>query len=380
MDEERKLKVTLMRGGTSKGVFIKEAELPEQGPARDSLLLDLMGSPDPMQLDGLGGTHTSTSKVIVLQPSTAAGVDVDYRFAQIGIETATVDETGNCGNLTSAVGPYAIDEGWVAAREPATTVVLRNLNTGRLVRAQVPVHDGRAAGSGSQLIAGLPTPGPRIVTDYLDPAGSIFGTTFPTGNASDQLTAWAGSPRISIVDVAHPVAFASADAVGLADADEPAGLNANSDAVERIEAFRQACAALLPLRTASLNLPRLVLLRSREHAAQANADISVIGTSAGRVHHALPVTSILCAAAATSLAGTVPNDHAAELLRPGGVTIHHPKGNVEATVELSPSGDITSVGIVRTARRLLDGIAYLPVRRSTAAEPVLSNIEEGHAA
>ena len=361
--------MTLMRGGTSKGVFIEESRLPQRGVARDALLLELMGSPDPMQLDGLGGTHSSTSKVITLAPSADDGVDVDYRFAQIGIETASVDETGNCGNLASAVGPYAIDAGWVAAVEPVTTLMLRNLNTGRLVRARVPIDQGRAAATGEHFIAGVPAPGPRILTEYLEPAGSIFGTAFPTGRPCDRLPDWPDAPEVSIVDVVHPVAFALAEVIGLDDRADPARLNADVSAVERAEAFRRACAALLPPRPASLNLPRLVLLQSGDRAAEMGAQVSVIGTSAGRFHHALPVTSVLCTAAAVALPGTVAQMVATSRQEAGRIVVHHPKGKVEATVEMSSGGDVASVGIVRTARRLLDGIAYLPERVAAVPQP-----------
>jgi len=356
------LPVTIMRGGTSKGVFIRDDLLPAPGTERDALLLRLMGSPDPMQLDGLGGTWSSTSKVVAVVPSACPGIDVDYRFAQVGIETATVDETGNCGNLASAVGPYAVDSGFVAPVEPTTTAVLRNLNTGAVIRSSFPVVDGRAATAGDQMIAGVPTPGPRIVNEYIDPTGTIFGTVFPTGKRLDHVAVDGCQVTVSVVDVVHTVAFVKAGELGIDPSSGPPELNADAASVDRAERLRAACAALLPTHRASSNLPRLVLLRDGSTGSAAMLD--VIGTSAGRFHHALPVTSILCTAAAAVLEGTLPFQMASS--RPaidgdgiGSVQIHHPKGEVEATVRLGDSGDVTAVGIVRTARRLMDGTAYL---------------------
>jgi 2-methylaconitate cis-trans-isomerase PrpF len=353
----QRIAVTLMRGGTSKGVFVREADLPPLGVERDQLLLALMGSPDPMQLDGLGGTHTSTSKVISLAPSSRPGIDVEYRFAQVGIETPVVDHTGNCGNLTAAVGPYAIDAGWVTPVEPVTTVHLYNLNSDTTIRALVPVVDGLAAGAGDQLIAGVPSPGPRIVTEYLNPAGHAFGRQWPSGQTQDELIVDGAEISVTVLDVVHPVAFASAAALGIEHDVSPAELNASPEMVERAESLRRACASMLPAPTESLNLPRLVLLRPPR--AGDDVHIDVLGTSAGRFHHALPATSTLCAAAAVVLPATVPHRLAAQSVGSDVVRIRHPKGVVEATVGLDPAGEVSAVGLVRTARRLMDGTAYV---------------------
>jgi len=359
--------ITLMRGGTSKGVFVRDSELPPLGPRRDALLLGLMGSPDPMQLDGLGGTHTSTSKVISLAQSSRPGIDVEYRFAQVGIETNVVDHTGNCGNLTAAVGPYAIDAGWVQPVEPLTSVLMCNLNTETIVRAEVPVLDGRAAMSGDQMIAGVPSPGPRIITEYLDPGGHAFGMQWPSGQPLDEVTLEAVQIPVTVLDVVHPVAFASAVALGIEPGVTPAELNAAPGMLERAERLRRACAALLPAQTDSLNLPRLVLLLPPRSGDDAHID--VLGTSAGRFHHALPATSALCAAAAAALRGTVPHRFARGLSDRGVVRIRHPKGVVEATVRRDPAGQVSAVGLVRTARRLMDGTAYVVTPESSTRVP-----------
>jgi hypothetical protein len=196
----------MMRGGTSKGVFVREGDLPPAGRGRDGLLLRLMGSPDPMQLDGLGGSHSSTSKVVAVSPSDRQDTDVEYLFAQVGVDQAHVDYRGNCGNLTTAVGPYAIDEGLVRASGPGTRVRMLNRNTGSRIIAHVPVAGGRAATSGNCVVAGVPGSGAPVITEYLDPGGAVLGALLPTGSPLDVVRAPRSGPvEVSLVDVAGPV-------------------------------------------------------------------------------------------------------------------------------------------------------------------------------
>lgn len=343
------LPVVLMRGGTSKGVFVRLADLPSDVAVRDRLLLRLMGSPDPMQLDGLGGTHSSTSKVMAVGPATDPGADVDYLFAQVAIDEPVVDTTGNCGNLTAAVAHYALDEGLVAAVEPRTTLRLRNLNTGVVVAATVEVEAGRARWVGDTVIDGVPGSGAPIVTDYLDPGGSVTGALFPTGARRELLD----GVDVSIVDVASPYLFAAAASFGLGGGEPPAELNGRTELLGRLEGLRRAAGRRIGVD--SLAIPRVVLVSP-------GRDLRVLATSMGRVHHAVPMTGALCTAAATRLPGTVP----AEVAPPAGtsaagpdvVRIEHPKGAVEATVTVE-EGAVVAAGVIRTARRLLSGIAHL---------------------
>jgi 2-methylaconitate isomerase len=341
------LPVVLMRGGTSKGVFVPLAELPADPDERDRLLLRLMGSPDPMQLDGLGGTHSSTSKVMAVGPAAGRGADVDYLFAQVAVTDPVVDLAGNCGNLTAAVAHYAVDEGLVERREPITVVRLRNLNTGVVVRATVEVRAGRAASEGDTAIDGVPGTGAPLLTEYLDPAGSVTGRLFPTGNRVDRLAGF----DASVVDVASPHVFVRAEAAGLYGSEQPAELNGRADLLERLAALRREAGDRIGVD--SLAIPRLVLVSE-------GCDLRVLATSMGRVHHATPITGALCTAAAARLPGTVVHDVARPAPAGGAavVRIEHPKGAVEATVALD--GDrVLSAGVVRTARRLLSGTAHL---------------------
>ena len=364
-----RLRVVLMRGGTSKGVFVRDGDLPPVGPGRDSLLLRLMGSPDPMQLDGLGGSHSSTSKVVTVRQSERPGTDVEYLFAQIGIDQAQVDYRGNCGNLTTAVGPYAIDEGLIPVSGPVTPVRLLNRNTGTRIIAHVPVADGRAATSGDCVVAGVPGTGAPVVTEYLDPAGAVLGALLPTGRPRDVvLTPLDGPVAVSLVDVAGPVVFARAADLDLDPLLIPAAANADADLLGRLEELRGAGAVLAGLvadrdtaRTASPALPRLALVGDGHQDRPGDFSLRVL--SMQRMHHACPMTVLMCAAAAALLPGTIP--HSAALTRDqlpkGGtaVNVAHPKGIATATVRLGDGAAVTSVSITRTARRLLAGEAYL---------------------
>jgi 2-methylaconitate cis-trans-isomerase PrpF len=272
-----------------------------------------------------------------------------------------IEYAGNCGNLTAAVGPYAIDEGLVGPVGTGTeaherVVTLENLNTGVQIRARVPVTGGRAAWQGTCAIDGVPGTGAPIVTDYLDPAGSVTGKLFPTGAPRDTI----GGLEVSIVDVATPYAFVRAADLGLDGSEAPADLNARPDLLATLEGLRTECGYAIGL--ASAAVPRLVLVSAP--ARGDDADLRVQVTSMQKVHHATPVTGALCTAAAVSLPGTVPEATAAPggTRRPGLVVIRHPKGRIEATVDLDDGGQVRSAGVVRTARRLLAGTAYVAIR------------------
>lgn len=344
--------VVLMRGGTSKGVFVREADLPPAGPQRDAFVLELMGSPDPMQLDGLGGTHSSTSKLMAVSPGLDPEIDAEYLFAQVGVDEPVVDWAGNCGNLTAAVGAYAVDEGFAEPTEPVTAVRLLNRNTGVRVIAHVPTAGGRAHSEGEERLDGLPTPGATLLTEWLDPAGSVTGALLPTGSPVDTIDTPTGSYAVSIVDVAHPAAFVTAEALDLRGDESAAELNADAALLARLQAIRDACAARIG--STSPTVPRIALVSAPPGP---EADLTARVISMGRVHHAYAMTAAMCTAAAARLPGTVV--HA--VARPGTgaeVRIAHPKGLIAPQVKLD-GGRVRSASVVRTARRLLEGVAYV---------------------
>jgi 2-methylaconitate cis-trans-isomerase PrpF len=360
--------IVLMRGGTSKGVFIHERHLPPAGDARDAALRRLMGSPDPMQIDGLGGTHSSTSKVVVVGHPEADGT-VPYRVAQVGIEHPIVDWSSNCGNLTTAVGPFAITEKLVPAVEPHTWVELRNENTGVRVRACVEVRDGHVVERGSLAIAGVPGTGAPVVTEYLDPGGAVLASALPTGAALQLVATAAGPVRASIVDVTNPYAFVPVDdldvAVDLLES-TTATLNADRDLLGLFENVRAACAVAVGVvatasdaATAAPVTPRLILVG---RATSPSSHVRVMAVSLGRVHHALPMTAAMCLAAALRIDGTVPQLLGRPVPTSADEAIHidHPRGTAAATSNVEWHHGVVhvaSTGVTRTARRLLSGLA-----------------------
>lgn len=367
----------LMRGGTSKGLFVHEADLPPPGPSRDAVILRLMGSPDPMQIDGLGGTYSSTSKIVLVAPSTRSDCDVEYLFGQVAVDAARVDYAGNCGNLTSAVGPFAIEEGLVAAEPDSTLVRLLNLNTGKQIHTRVPTREGRVEVEGTHRIAGVPGSGARILTTYLDPGGAVFGAVLPTGHVLDHVEVdGIGDVPVSIVDAAHPYAFVASDSVDIQSDATVAELNADPEVLARLEAVRAACTVLLcradspaAAATESPTVPRLVVVEPPDawrdptgDASGGRVDLGVKMVSMGRVHHACPITGAVCTAAAARIPGTVVSALAShrgdQVLRLG-----HPKGVVEASATVRAGGPdviVESVTVTRTARRLMAGTAYVP--------------------
>ncbi len=356
---EHGIATTLMRGGTSKGVFIHAEDLPPEGPGRDRFILALMGSPDPMQIDGLGGTHSSTSKLMAVSASEAPDCDIDYLFAQAAIDEAVVDYQGNCGNLTTAIAPFAIDEGLVPSQAPRTTVVLRNLNTGVRIRADVAVgDDGRSEVEGDLAVAGVPGTGSPIVTDFLDPGGSVLGSALPTGSTCDHLQLADGSSiDVSIVDVTSPHVFVR-------------GADVDLDDLDRLELIRSTGGAAVGL--TSRAIPRLCIV---DPAPDDQADIEGRATSMQRLHHAFPLTGALCTGAAARIPGTVvnrmmpaaaPQSEGESEGDTATVRLRHAKGVIEVRVhvDVDPSASqadcsVRSVGVVRTARRLLRGEAYV---------------------
>lgn len=347
------VRAVYMRGGTSKGIFLHAQDVPPPGPELDDLLLRIMGSPDPMQIDGMGGTYSSTSKVIIVDR--AAG-EVTYRFGQVSVDHPLIDWAGNCGNLTAAVAPFAIDEGLVAVAGDSAEVRLRNVNTGVRVEATVELEGGRAKTTGDHAVAGVPGTGSPVLTRYLEPSGSVLGSLLPTGSPTIVLQAGGRSIEASIVDATHPYVFVRAADVGLtgAIADAPAR-NGDPELLRRMEEIRTAAAvrvtAAQPGDDASIvspTVPRIVAIRPGDDGAMVGA----IALSMGKVHRALPMTAALCIGAAARIEGTL----VAELARTAAseITIRHPRGVSPVLVDID-QGTVRSLGVVRTARRLMEG-------------------------
>ena len=227
-----------MRGGTSNAVVFDRRHLPEDEAGRERLFIVALGSPDPYgrQLDGMEGGSSSLSKVCIVGPPSRPDADVDYTFGQVAVVRPYIDWSSNCGNMSSAIGPFAVDEGMVAAPGPEGVVVIHNTNTGKLIRSRFPVEDGRAAVEGETTIPGVPGTGAPVDLEFLDPGGAGTGTLLPTGNVLDLLEVeGAGSVPVSLVDAANPFVFVDASNVGITGTEMPAALDARPEVMERLE-------------------------------------------------------------------------------------------------------------------------------------------------
>lgn len=360
---QRPINAVYLRGGTSKGVFFHARDLPAAGPERDAVLLRVMGSPDPLQIDGMGGTYSSTSKVVVVDEP-HDGV-VTYWFGQVDITTPHIDWHGNCGNLTTAVGPFAIEEGLVPAREPVTTVPLFNGNTGTRIQAEVPVADGTFQVTGEHVVDGVPGTGSAVVTRYLEPAGTTTGQLLPLSTITDVAMPDGALIPVSVVDAASVYAFVRVSDLGLDLSDaEPAALNTDSALLLRIEHLRSALAVQLgrvrkpaDAATRSATVPRIMVVAPGDDTTHVVARAVMMGT----FHRALPMTGALCLAAAAHTPGTVVSE-TLDAAAPSKIVIGHPRGTASVVVDMAHdqgTPTIRSLGVTRTARRIMDGRVYV---------------------
>ena len=243
-----KLPVTIMRGGTSKGIYILQSDLPENREEWDAILLRLMGSPDSKQIDGLGGSQSVTSKVAIVGKSQRVDADVDYTFAQVSVDKPIVSYKGNCGNISSGVGPFALEKGLVTPNENETTVRIYNTNTGKIIAADVKTSGNHVNYTGDFQIAGVPGTASPIRLKFLNPAGTLGKGLLPTGNAVDVLTVPDfGEVKVSIVDAANPLVFVNAKDLGLTGKENPNELNADAAKLELLETVRGLAAVKLGL-------------------------------------------------------------------------------------------------------------------------------------
>ena len=370
----------LMRGGTSRGLFFHDADLPADPARRDRLILAAYGSPDPdrRQVDGLGGATSATSKVAVIGDGRHLGVDVTYEFGQVAIDRPLVDRRGTCGNLSSAVGPYAVDEGLVPATEPVTTVRFLNLNTGKTVVAHVPTRDGRFDPEGEYAIPGVPGAGASIRLDYLEPAGAVTGSLLPTGSTVDSVDVpGVGLIEMSVVDAANPLVFVRWESLGLTGDELPDEIDADPALLARLERVRAQAGVHIGLadtvEEASLlapSVPKLALVgaprdyRLCDGGVQTGADVTLRASmmSMQRLHRSYALTGAMCTAVAAAVPGTLVDGLAGQ---PAGdeTRIGHPSGVIAMAAEVHRQADGWSVPLVsgyRTARRLMAGVVMVP--------------------
>lgn len=374
METRRKVPCSIIRGGTSKGVYFLEKDIPKAGRERDRFLMEVMGSPDKKQINGLGGAASVTSKAAIIAPSQREDADVDYTFAQVAVDKPLVSYKGNCGNISSGVGPFAIEKGLVEAREPVTEVRIYNTNTDKVIVAEVRVENGCVQYEGDVGIAGVPGTAAPVKLKFINPSGSMFGKLLPTGNAVDVLDIpGVGLLEASIIDAANPLVFVRAEDVGLKGTEFPAELDGSPEKLELLEKIRGAAAVKLGLikdyrRSAwdTPGVPKMTFVAKADSYQTADGnvlqkkDIDLLSRmmSMQKAHPTYAMTGAMCTAAASVVPGSI----VAQMLGPEidyhAIRIGHPAGVLEVGVDFE-EGDkepvIRYTSGIRTANLLMEG-------------------------
>ncbi len=353
-----RLPAVFMRGGTSKALVFRAQDLPEDRTQWDAIFLAAMGVPDPYgrNLDGMGGGLSSLNKVCVIGPPSRDDADVDYTFVQLTPDTGIVDYGGNCGNMSSAIGPFALEEGMALAPEGSEAAVrIHNTNTGKIIVSRFPVEDGQLAADGAFELDGVAGTSAPIRLEFLEPGGAKTGRLLPTGNAIDVIEGL----EASLVDAANPAVFVRAGDVGKTGAELPQELEADAAWLAKMEAIRLAAADAMGLpRVASVpkvamvcppQPARLLTGRTLEMAAH---DIAIRMISVGQPHRAVPITGAICLAVAARIAGTIPAEACSA--GQGPIRIGHASGTTQVDASVV-DGHAVYGAVYRSARRLMEG-------------------------
>jgi 2-methylaconitate cis-trans-isomerase PrpF len=374
---QKKLPAVFMRGGTSKAIIFHARDLPLSREAWEPIFLSVIGSPDPnmRQLDGMGGGVSSLSKVCVIGPPTHPDADVDYTFVQVLIDKARVDYNGNCGNMSSAIGPFAVDEGLVPKPRGGKAVVrIHNTNTKKIIVSRFGMDGDEAAVAGGMALDGVAGTGAPIRLEFMEPGGAKTGKLLPTGKAVDQLeVAGLGHVSASLIDAANPCAFVPAAALGASATEQPTEIESSKGLMGKLEAIRCAASVAMGIapnleKAGSLSVPFVALVAppvamrvlSGRKLETTDMDIAVRMMSNGQAHRATPLTGALCLAVTTRIPGSIPNDMARRL-SPGAsqIRIGHASGVIVVDAKISepkvgePHAEYAAV--YRTARRLFEG-------------------------
>ncbi|NWA00197.1 2-methylaconitate cis-trans isomerase PrpF [Pseudomonas gingeri] len=377
---QRRIPAVYMRGGSSKGVFFLDESLPPAGAERDAILLRVIGSPDVYgkQIDGMGGATSSTSKVVVIGKSSRDDCDVDYLFGAPAIETAVIDWSGNCGNLSSAVGPYAISEGLLDAPRDGTAIVrIWQANIQKRIIAHVPMRNGEVQEEGGFVLDGVAFPAAEVVLEFLEPGGSD-GSILPTGNAVDQVNVpGIGTLAVTLLNAGNPTIFIDARTVGLNGTETQDQVNGDAALLSRLETIRAHCTVAMGLADSAEEATRLrphtpkLCFVAQPQAYQAAGgkqvqpvDIDVIARilSMGKLHHAITGTGAVAVAVAAALDGTLVNRIVGDI---GGrqVRMGHTAGSVAVgarTVFQDGAWVVEKAVMSRSARRLMEGWVRIP--------------------
>jgi 2-methylaconitate cis-trans-isomerase PrpF len=375
------IRCSILRGGTSRGIFFLDSDLPSERADIEPILLDVFGSPDLRQIDGLGGATSQTSKAAIIGPPSRPDADLDYTFAQVSVTDAFVDWGGNCGNISAAVGPFAIDQKLVEPGDGITVVRIHNTNTGKVIVAHVPTAFGRAAVDGDFAIPGVPGTGARILLEFADPAGAVSGVLLPTGQPRDELRLADGRTiTVSVVDAGNPTVFLRASDLGFDGTELPVEVEARTQATGTLEEARGIVAE------------RMGLVADRRDATRLSPGLPKVGYVAAPAGYATTVGTrveagefdvlgrlmsmqtahrsyMTTGAIATAVAAFIPGSLVADVVRPrrdrsepDTIRIGHPYGVMHTLVMADDPDDpasIRSVAVARTARHILDGTVWI---------------------
>ncbi|GGB79213.1 PrpF family isomerase [Marinobacterium zhoushanense] len=358
MPNQTAIPCTIFRGGTSRGPYFLASDLPEEREIQDRILTAAMGSGNEMQINGIGGGHTLTSKVAIVGPSQHPEADVDYLFAQVSVEEFSVDIGPSCGNILSGVGPFAIEKGLVAAQDGETVVRVRNVNTDSLIHVVVKTPGGVIEYEGDTVIDGVPGSGAPVILNFLDVAGTKTGKLLPTGDVRDEID----GIEVSCVDAAVPMVLIPAKSLGKTGAESKAELDADSELLARIEKIRREASLKMGLGDAAGKvIPKVALLSEPRHGGTITSRYFV----PHNCHASHAVTGAICVAACIAVPGSVARDVA---VCPEGeqkpIRIEHPSGKIDVILEVEGENadnlELKRAGLVRTARLLFSGQIHIP--------------------
>ena len=387
--EQATIRCVLLRGGTSKGVYFLEHDLPNPGPKRDKLLLRVMGSPDKLQIDGLGGSRPITSKVGIVSRSQRDDADVDYTFAQVSLDQDQVVYSGNCGNISSGVGPFAVDEGLVNVQEGNTQVRIYNTNTKKLIVAEVPVRNGKAKVEGTFAVPGVPGTGAEIAMNWAGTVGAYTGKLLPTGKPKDTIKLESGKTiEVTLCDAANPCVWAHAKDFGIDGSELVDEIDNNEQLIKETQEARNKAAVLFGMckdwqkaEKESPGLPLIGLVAEPKdyktingaQAAAKDMDLRLRLLFMNKLHESVAGTASICLTAASRVKDSVVYGVVADHDK-GELLIGHPSGITPGKVKAKPTDQPPGVeyellGFSRTARRLMESTAYYP-------HSALDNVDE----
>jgi 4-oxalomesaconate tautomerase len=350
MNAESGIRCMIMRGGTSKGAFFVAGDLPSRVSERDEFLMRIMGTPDPRQIDGIGGAHPLTSKVAIASSTDDEETDIEYLFLQLGVDEPFITDRQNCGNLLAAVGPFALERGLIYVPNGEATVRIRMRNTGGVAVARFKVRDGAPLYEGRTSISGVPGAAGEISIDFLDIAGGTAGALLPSGHVVDEID----GVEVTLIDNGMPVVVMRADDMGVSGYESCHELESNASLRRQIETLRLKAGDVMGLGDVSeATIPKMTLVAP----PLGGGTVTTRTFIPHRCHDAIGVLGAVSVATACLLPDT-PANHVADLSETNGVIrIEHPSGTFDARVELDGQ-DVVRAGIIRTARKLMDGVVY----------------------